>query len=334
MPTIDYNQARHDLSQTCKRYLAHNKEKLDAVIPISPSFPEEFFFIRALGFAPGFLGWISCKYAEFMDNIKLLNLENPRINYNHYEQSFPECEEKNTFLPGSRYITDYNGNVTFNVYAKQGYVDPILVLDRLTVLVGLLHYIMVVENKELNFEENLQTYKLKNKAEYLCAETDPCSVKIYNTLKKLEGTVCFINDALLRYELKDTSYFIRKINESLPIFEGYIKGIAVQEIQSILDDTTLSAEDSLKAVASQLKNETTLEILGKNRQSHAEWILKVLSVALIAVGIGIIPTVILAAKRLYDTGGTSMNFFKPLSKNLCEDVEDITAQVDLDRQVI
>ena len=70
-----------------------------------------------------------------------------------------------------------------------------------------------------------------------------------------------------------------------------------------------------------------MEILTKNRQSQSEHILKVLSVVSILIGVGIFSTLGLVFKRLYDSGGTSINFFKPLSKNLVEDVESITATI-------
>ena len=71
-----------------------------------------------------------------------------------------------------------------------------------------------------------------------------------------------------------------------------------------------------------------MAILTKNRQSQSEHILKVLSVVSILIGVGIFPTLVLVFKRLYDSGGTSINFFKPLSKNLVEDVESITANIN------
>lgn len=95
----------------------------------------------------------------------------------------------------------------------------------------------------------------------------------------------------------------------------------------IVNNKTLSDKQAVKAFASRLENPVTLEILAESRQSQTEHFLKVLSVVLIAVGIGIIPTLILSAKRLYDSGGSSINFFKPLSKNLCEDAVDITSNI-------
>lgn len=78
-------------------------------------------------------------------------------------------------------------------------------------------------------------------------------------------------------------------------------------------------------MVSPCNNPLIATLLEKNHQSDTEYQLKMLSVLLIAVGIGIIPTVCLAAKRLYDSGGTSMNFFKPLSQNLYEEIEQATA---------
>jgi hypothetical protein len=333
MTKINYNQSHKTLAQTCERYLVHNQAQLDALIPISPSFPEDSFFDRAYQHSPGFLGWVSCKYAELMDKIIFLNPMHNR-DFDHCEDVYPPCENKFTFVPRRLKFDDMGNMIVFNAYDEYPHVDPKLVLDRLTVLLGLLNHIMVKENKEVDFEKKLQDYKPKNESDYLCAKSDSLSIKIYDTLKDLRELTSFINDTLPEYQSRRVSSLVRVLNESFPTFEGYIKGLAVRELKSILDDTTSNAENSVKAMASQLKNKATLEILGINRQSQTEHILKVLSVALIAVGIGIIPTVILAAKRLYDTGGTSMNFFKPLSKNLCEDAESITAQVDLEQLVI
>lgn len=327
MPTINYNQVHKTLAQTCDRYIVHNQSQLDALVPICRKYPDEFFFRRAGNDSLGFLGWISCEYAELMDNILFLNPMNNR-DFDQCEAVYPPCKNKFTFVPQRN---DKGNLIEFDAYDGYPHVDPKLVLERLTVLLGLMNHLMVKENEEVDFEKKLQDYKLKNENDYLCAKSDSLSIKIYDTLKNLRELAFFINDALPEYRSSGIS---RVLNESFTTFECYIKGLAVRELKSILNDTTLSPEDSVKAMASQLKNKATLEILGINRQSQTEHILKVLSVALIAVGIGIIPTVILAAKRLYDTGGTSMNFFKPLSKNLCEDAENITDQVNLEQQVI
>ncbi|MCL4415672.1 MAG: hypothetical protein M1365_03065, partial [Actinobacteria bacterium] len=285
-------------------------------------------FMRAGPSFPGFFDWVSCKYAEIMDDITFLK-HYPYKSIEYYEEHYPPCESKTTFLPKKMDITGIDPNGEFE------HVDPEMVLakltlDRLTILIGLFHHVMVKENEERDFEKNLEVYKSKNASDCLYSESAPLSIKIYKTLKELQGIACFINDTLPEYHSKYINYLSNVIKRSFPTFEGYIKGVAVRELKSILDDTMLSDEEAVKAIALQLKNEDVRDILGKNRQSQTEHILKVISVVLIAVGIGIVPTAVLAAKRLYDSGGTSINFFKPLSQNLCEDAEYLTADVDLE----
>ena len=153
----------------------------------------------------------------------------------------------------------------------------------------------------------------------------PLSIQIYNTLRNFKSLFdCVAN---LPEDVSKCRCYGSELNESYPIFEGYIKGLVVKELKATLDDTSLSDEEAIKAVESQLKNPTTMEILTKNRQSQSEHILKVLSVVSILIGVGIFSTLGLVFKRLYDSGGTSINFFKPLSKNLVEDVESITATI-------
>ena len=122
----------------------------------------------------------------------------------------------------------------------------------------------------------------------------------------------------------------RHLNDSYPTFEHYLKGLAVKELKATLANPDLSDEASIQAVEQQLANPITRDILTKNRQSQSEHILKILSVVTILIGVGIFPTLGLVFKRLYDSGGTSINFFKPLSKNLYEDVATITSSVELE----
>ena len=155
----------------------------------------------------------------------------------------------------------------------------------------------------------------------------PLSIQIYNTLKNFKSLFDCIDTLPDKGSKHRCDELGLLINESYPIFEGYIKGIAVKELKATLNDASLSDEDAIKAIELQLKNPTTMEILTKNRQSQSEHILKVLSVVSILIGVGIFSTLGLVFKRLYDSGGTSINFFKPLSKNLFEDAETITANI-------
>lgn len=325
-----YDQARKTLSKACEQYVSHNQAQLNALQPTSPYLYNDSFFFCALkdSYSSGFFDWMACKYYYWLGGI--IRLDCPLNRVERYEKFFPTHILQPQFYPDSNEVRRKP-----EVYDKVT-LDSIM-LDRVTALAELLSHIMVNVKKEPDFNKNLNDFKSKHESDYLCSENDnlcsdndPLSIKIYKALNNLRALVNLVA-TIPEYKLKTPRH---SINEAFPILEGYLKGLAVKELKAILDDTTLNDEDSVKLVASRLKNKTTLDILGKNRQSQTEQILKILSVALIAIGIGIIPTVILAAKRLYDTGGTSINFFKPLSKNLCEDAEDITAQLDLDRQVI
>ncbi len=113
-----------------------------------------------------------------------------------------------------------------------------------------------------------------------------------------------------------------------PEFEGYLKYVAVHEIVSVLSDNTLSEVQQIRGVKAQLNNKDTHEILYKNNQSQTEFYLKLLSVISIFVGIGIVTTLGLVAKRLYDTSGRSANFFKPLTQDLSESASKIITDIE------
>ena len=115
-----------------------------------------------------------------------------------------------------------------------------------------------------------------------------------------------------------------RLGRAIPVFDSYLKKLAAQELKDILDDTSLEDNEAIEQVEFQLKNHSTLALLNKNNQSASEQNLKLLSVIAVLIGVGIFTTLALVAKRLYDSGGTSINFFKPLSTNLCEDLEHIT----------
>jgi hypothetical protein len=180
-----------------------------------------------------------------------------------------------------------------------------------------------------DFNKKLAEYRAKNKSYYTCLVSDPLSVQIYTALKNFKSLVDFIEQLPNYFSGVDARHFSELCQRTrgfyVIAFESYLKGIAVQELKATLDDASLSNEEAIKKVELQLKNKTTIDLLTKNNQSQSEYILKVLSVVSILIGIGIFPTLGLAFKRLYDTGGTSINFFKPLSEDLFEDAKNITA---------
>jgi hypothetical protein len=52
-----------------------------------------------------------------------------------------------------------------------------------------------------------------------------------------------------------------------------------------------------------------------------------LSVISICIGLGVFTTLGLVCKRLYDSGGRSINFFKPLSQNLYETLNSTVSEL-------
>ena len=316
---MNYTTARESLNQAFKRYIAHKKNQLSTLAAESPMIPTSMFYERALGTeepSPGFTSWVSCKYAYLFDEIAELNrVEDFRdTGTAYYEENYLPSRGKTNFYCELR----FRGEVAPRLNSPR-------LLDRLNLLVGLVLFIMIDENKEQDFELRWNEYNNKNGGNYVCLDNDPVSVNIHKELMKLQSLISFI-DTLPEYRFKN-GYLLKYLNDSLPTFESYRKYLAVQELKEILDDVSLNDEDAVKKVALQLKNPITVELLEKNQQSDTEYMLKVLSLVLVAVLIGVIPTICLASKRLYDTGGSSINFFKPLSKNLCEDVENITADI-------
>ncbi len=159
-------------------------------------------------------------------------------------------------------------------------------------------------------------------------EPSPLSIEIYNVLENIKSLFDFVNtlpDERIHDHCDGLGLYLNNASVAL---ESYLKGLVAKELKATLDDSSLSDEDALKAVETQLKNPTTAAILTKNRQSQSEYYLKMLSVVSILIGVGIFTTLGLVFKRLYDSGGSSINFFKPLSKNLVEDVESISAQIE------
>lgn len=162
----------------------------------------------------------------------------------------------------------------------------------------------------------------------------PISLKIYQTFKHLRALAEFVAPLSEELEIENRRTHLTdltwELSNMLPAFEGYLKGVAVRELKAILDNQDLDDNEAVKKVEEQLKRGVTLELLMKNRQSKQESDLKFLSIISIFIGIGIFTTLALVFKRLYDSGGKSINFFKPLSQNLYETIEQITSELEDD----
>lgn len=322
MPQIDYENARQKLKTACHRYSINKAGDLSCLYGESPIKPSSLFFQRAVYYKTagnGFLYWIACKYAYLFDRIADLNqIVAHRSGYIHrYANIYPACEHKIKFLDDL--CTEVQEVQEEDIKTNE------IVLDRINVLIGLLLFIMVDQNKEPDFEEDWKTYAAGKAEGYVCLKDDPISVQTYKSLMKLDSLIRFV-DTLPQYNER-SGYVLNAFNSWHRVFENYRKQLVADEFETILSDDKLSAEEAVKAVALQLKNPITSELLAINQQSETECFLKKLCLILVVVGIGVIPTLLLASKRLIQTGGTSINFFKSLSQNLAEDIEDVASQL-------
>lgn len=153
---------------------------------------------------------------------------------------------------------------------------------------------MVDQNKELDFEEQWKTYAADKAEGYICLKNEPISVQIYKSLMKLDSLIRFV-DTLPQYN-ESSGYVLKAFNSWHPVFENYRKQLVANEFEAILSDDKLSAEEAVKTVALQLKNPITSKLLKINEQSETECFLKKLCLILVVVGIGVIPTLLLASK--------------------------------------
>ncbi|WP_133135919.1 hypothetical protein [Legionella rowbothamii] len=182
--------------------------------------------------------------------------------------------------------------------------------------------------------EQLKKQRDSSEQLYLFEDEAPISLKIYQTFKHLRALAEFVAPLSEELEIENRRTHLTdltwELSNMLPAFEGYLKGVAVRELKAILDNQDLDDNEAVKKVEEQLKRGVTLELLMKNRQSKQESDLKFLSIISIFIGIGIFTTLALVFKRLYDSGGKSINFFKPLSQNLYETIEQITSELEDD----
>lgn len=318
MPQVDYEHARQQLKKACHRYSVIKSTEFSSLSGETSIKPSSFFFQRALyseTAGSGFFPWIACKYAYLFDKIAELNKVYPFGESDRYASIYPACEHKIKFLD----------EFCPEIHAVQDMRWNEIVLDRINVLNGLLLFIMVDQNKEPDFEERWKTYAADKAEDYVCLTDEPVSIQIYKSLMKLDSLIRFVG-TLPQYN-ESSGYVLKAFNSWHPVFENYRKCLVAEEFDAILSDDNLSAEEAVNTVALQLKNPITSELLAINQQSETERFLKKLCLILVAVGIGILPTLLLVSKRLYNTGGTSINFFKSLSQNLAEDIEDVASQL-------
>ncbi len=329
MSKVSYSQARAQLKKVCAGYLSHKKNQLDSLMGSSRSIPEFTFFYQALAGRGkpqrGFNDWVRCKYFHILAEIfwearpLVASLSDGKKKYMYtisgYRQVWLEIGE--AYYPYG-YLKSFQEK-----HDALDQHDPQLVLHNLKALIGLLNAIMVDCDKGYSqLKEQSYIYKAND---YTYPADAPLSLQIEKTLKEFMALTRFIANIPVYQDDLSFSYLSICLEKAYPIFETYLKYIAVQELETILNDSSLNDEEALSRVKTQIGSGFTLELLERNRQSASEQRLKLLSVISICLGIGIFTTLGLVMKRLYDSGGSSINFFKPLSKNVCEDVEEILA---------
>ena len=320
--TKNFVEARKKLIHACEGYIKHNQQELDGLKAVSPEKDELTFFEGVLNKSkpdPGFRDWICCQYYNqlwlILDSFMGRKNCYGYYRYGYYGTAYPFEEIKWWRESETRY------------YEKEvDHTAPETVLHNLRALLNLVNFHMeqkipLLEQKKINLDYKENDLSTFNKA--------PLSIKIYKTLENLKLRARFAESIL---DKDDQTRFLpliyRSLEEASPVYEGYLKGVAVSELSAILKSSNLNGKEAIQAVEEQLKNGITLELLNKNRQSKIERDLKFLSLISIFIGIGVFTTLGLVCKRLYDSGGTSINFFKPLSQNLYETIESIATDIE------
>lgn len=323
MTRVSTKQARQALKKVCQNYVRHNQAQL-ARLQSDPNLYKNYipyqlkFFSRSRrmipmrNFNPGFENWMSCVYAFLFDETSFWR----STHYYKYADIDQGFRWSNTFIPRDAFLQRHNRSDNEPL--------PLLLLNGLQHLCDFMTDTLVKKGKVEHFVERWASFHSENYDNPLFQEHALISIKIYLKLMQVRSLLQF-TAGLRLYKEESTDHLVPFLDTVIPTLERFIKGAVVQDLQAILDDAELSDEKALELVGAHINDPMVRSILEKNLQSKAEHILKVLSVILIAVGIGIIPTVILASKRLYDSGGKSINFFKPLAKQVEGDIEGILA---------
>jgi Ubiquitin family len=295
-----YAKARKELIEVCERYLAHNLLELGGLIAEGTNVQFFQYALKKEKPTPGFADWVSCVYYEMEEHVIDLYEEDDQDKLTNF------CEDLH------------------NIFNNPNQMDPQAVHCNLQKFISALQTIVSGQmTQDLQDELNKK---------YLYSPSDPLSIKIYLSLSHLKDLAVYVDDKLLNSRTttptrrRHAKMLRERLDTSFVTFEKYLKGTAVAELRNALkeEDSTKTNKDVINSFAAQLKV-AKRDILTTNLQSKTEFNLKLLSLIGILFGVGIFTTLGLVIKRLYDTGGTSINFFKPLSTNLCEDAEAITA---------
>lgn len=325
MSKTDHKKAREMLRKACERYLLHKDAQLATLLAETGNTSAFIEFQRVSSKSepsPGFEDWVSFEYSQMLKDI--YNIDWSKGGTGYQDEWYCSDEEYLEIYPF--------GMIKF--FKKElkhlDQLDPELVLSNLNALIDRLNYTITHEYTKpiTSIEDEVDTLKEDfgyRESDYSYDENTPLSIKIDNTLKKFRKFITFVN-TFPNYS--DSLNLGARLEKALPTFNSYLKRVAISDLNTILSDSSLSDEEAIKLVETQLRQKETVEILTRNQQSQSEQWLKIVSVASILVGVGIFTTLGLVLKRLYDSGGTSINFFKPLSEHLYDDIERITAPDD------
>jgi hypothetical protein len=309
--TKNFSDARKILLKAFEGYIQHNQRQLDGFIPHSPYQPAFTFFEMVLGKhkpKPGFKDWICCHYYCLLKCVLTpFGAGDPLGYFLRFAYPFEEIKWWRGWG-----ISDYE--------EEPNHTAPKTVLHNLNALFNVLNFHMEKRYPQLaqiKIERNYQENDLT------AIKYAPLSVQIYKTFENLKLRMQFA-ESIMEQNAWVFGLAYKTLEKATSAFEGYTKGIAVRELRAILVNQHLGDKEAVQAVEAQLKNGITFLLFKKNRQSELEKDLKLLSLITMFIGIGIFTTLGLIGKRLYDSGGKSINFFKPLSQNLHETIECIT----------
>jgi hypothetical protein len=317
---LDYDDAKLKIMKTCHYYIYHNKQQLKKLIGKSSTIVGD---VDNEG--SGIKNWFNYHYAHFKRKLS-------RIESKDAPQIWQEKTRK------------------YDDKTRKKNDDPKLVLQRLKLVIQLLNGFFE-ESKKNNPESKVfQTVINKSgfrEKDFKYNKGAPISTKLYLSVQHISALSGLLfklannhvsgngsqisifkedNDNVKRLSMTASNF--RDLRDHVnnyfhPEFNGFLKYIAVKELIDTLNTPNLTEQKQLKCFESQINRGCTQDILYKNRQSQTEYYLKILSIISIFIGVGIFTTLGLTIKRLYDTGGTSINFFKPLTVDLSEDANSI-----------
>ncbi len=320
MNKINHKEARALLTNACERYVSHKKGQLDEIIAESYSYPPDFGEGLEGREEPrqGFIDLARYEYHEMLKSILRVSRsgEDMRL-YQRGSLNFLK-EIKDKYYLGK--LKSYRKK-----HEDLDQSDPQLLLSNLKALTGIFKCVIAEDAFKLKFKGlNLDPFDDCNEEEPLSLRVDQAINNLKSLLELAKTLPHYLSDECSELAMKRLGFHLHK---ALPTFDSLLKKIIVDELKSILDDKSLSHKDALEGFEQHLKNGRTLDILGANLQSESEQRWKLYSVISIVFGIGIFTTLGLIAKRFYDSGYTSINFFKPLAQNLIEDIEAVTANI-------